>query len=100
MGGAEARRSKAVGEYAAEKNLQSERVTDDTIVRYFGNSGHWTWTQALRAIGPQFGLVDEVGRVVGPWWSRQVLSRAYRAHALARRAHLECERNERVLHYQ
>jgi hypothetical protein len=92
---AEARRSKAVEKYAAEKNLQWEEITDDTIVGYFGESGHWTWKQTVRAIGLQFGLVNEVGRAVGSPWARKVLARARRAHALARRDHLEYERNER-----
>jgi len=86
----EARRRKHFEKWVAKSNVQPLVITDDDILGYFEDAAleGLTWRKAVIAVGLENGLVDETGR---PLTRRagQLLQKAKRKHARARRDYLQ-----------
>jgi hypothetical protein len=72
-------------------------ITNDDIVAEFEDEERVavTWKQARFAVGLQYGLTDEAGRPVDGW-AKRLLERGRRAHAAARRYHLQWKKQWRA----
>ena len=89
---AESQRARLLLKYTREKKLEFHTMTDDMIVREFGDAAmEVTWKRALVFIGLQYGLTDESGRPLNAW-ARRVIRAGRRAYRRARRDYLEYER--------
>lgn len=87
----EAKRSKAIENYVAQRNLSWETITREDVLRRFEDAaGELTWKKALIAVGLENGMVDDTGRPLTG--SQPLLVKAKRAHSRARRDYLRAEK--------
>ena len=88
----EKRRAREIERVIKRENLTVQEYTPAMIIRQFKDAAtELTWKPALQSLGTQYALTDETGRARDARAGR-LLANAKRAHASARRNHLQDEK--------
>jgi hypothetical protein len=96
---AENRRQRGIVKVMREKRIKTfTTITDDMIVGDFKDAAlELTWKQAIRVVGLEYGLCDELGRPVNAW-ARRIFRRAKPVYSQARRDYLQDKKRWAAFH--